>query len=70
MMSHSARGRVRRYVELIFVASVTALLLALVATLARDGLQQLPSVLAYSLGAGFGLEYVRAVWQEIVPDRC
>jgi hypothetical protein len=70
MMSTWARRRVRRYAELVFVGSVTALLLALLAELAGNGVQALPSQLVYSFAVGFGLEYVRASWREIVPHRC
>ena len=53
---------VRRYLPLVYVALVTALLLALVAELSIRGPTALPGVLVYSLGAGFGLEFVCSGW--------
>ena len=60
----------RQYTELIFVASVTVVLLALVADLTRYGTRELPPILAYAFAAGFGLEFVSASWRAIVPGRC
>jgi hypothetical protein len=52
----------RRYGELAFVAVVTACLLALVAVEAAEGPASLPGAVLYALAAGFGLEFVSAVW--------
>jgi hypothetical protein len=52
----------RRYGELAFVAVVTACLLAFVAVEALEGPSSLPGVVLYALAAGFGLEFVSAVW--------
>jgi hypothetical protein len=52
----------RRYGELAFVAVVTACLLALVGVEASEGLASLPGAVLYALAAGFGLEFVSAVW--------
>lgn len=53
---------VHRYVPLVYVALVTALLLALVVEQSRRGPTALPGALVYSLSAGFGLEFVCSRW--------
>ena len=60
----------RQYTQFFFMASVTAVLLALVADLTRYGMRELPAILAYAFAAGFGLEFVSASWRAIVPGRC
>jgi hypothetical protein len=52
----------RRYGELAFMAVVTACFLALVAIEAAEGPSSLPGAVLYALAAGFGLEFVSAVW--------
>ncbi len=53
---------VHRDLPLVYVALVTALLLALVAEQSSRGPTALPGVLVYSLAAGFGLEFVCSTW--------
>ena len=53
---------VHRYLPLVYVGLVTALLLALVAEQARRGSAALPGVLVCALAAGFGLEFVWSSW--------
>lgn len=55
-------GAATRYAGLAFVGSVTALLLAAVAARALSGPAGLAQASVYALAAGFGLEYVSAVW--------
>lgn len=61
-MRETALQRTLRYMPLIFMVLVTAMVLALVAEQARRGLDGLPGMVIYSLTAGFGLEFVTAVW--------
>lgn len=56
-----------RYAGLVFVGSVTALLLAAVATRALAGPAGLAQAAVYALAAGFGLEYLAAVWTRREP---
>ena len=51
-----------RHLPLVYVALVTAALLALVAEEATRGPVALPAILVYALAAGFGLEFVRSGW--------
>jgi hypothetical protein len=53
---------VRRYLPLVYVGLVTALLLALVAEQASRGPAAVPGVLVCALAAGFGLEFVWSGW--------
>ncbi len=54
--------KVDRYLALVYVALVTAVLLALVAEEATRGPVALPGILVYALAAGFGLEFVSSTW--------
>ena len=51
-----------RYAQLTFMALVTAVLLASVYHQTGAGLDGIPGMVVYALGAGFGLEFVAAVW--------
>jgi hypothetical protein len=61
-MSAKTMRTKRRYAELVFVALVTACLLAFVFSQAARGPAGLPGVVVYGFAAGFGLEYVSSVW--------
>ena len=61
-MREMTTGRGRRYIELGFMAVVTAVLLAFVAEQTRHGLDGLPGILVFAFGAGFGLEFVSSSW--------
>lgn len=61
-MRETTVQRVSRYSGLVFVASVTVCLLALVLGQAARGLEGLPAALVYAFAAGFGLEFVGAAW--------
>ena len=63
MMRDTARRNARQYAEFVFVAVVTALLLALVADGTRRGFGWLPAMLVFSFAAGFGLEFVSSSWR-------
>jgi hypothetical protein len=52
----------RRYAQLTFMAGVTAVLLASVFHQTDAGISGIPGMVVYALGAGFGLEYVTAIW--------
>ncbi len=54
--------KLHRYLAVVYVALVTALLLALVAEQASRGPAALPGALVYALAAGFGLEFVWSAW--------
>ena len=53
---------VNRYLPLVYVGLVTALLLALVAEQATRRPAAVPGVLVCALAAGFGLEFVWSAW--------
>lgn len=53
---------VHRYLPVVYVALVTALLLALVADQTSRGPAALPGILVHALAAGFGLEFVCSRW--------
>jgi len=59
----------RRYAELVFVALVTAILLAFVFGQASRGPIGLPGVAVYGFAAAFGLEYVSSIWTGRAPRR-
>jgi hypothetical protein len=61
-MSEKTIRTARRRAELVFVAIVTACLLAFVFGQATRGPTGLPGVVVYGFAAGFGLEYVSSVW--------
>ncbi len=60
--------RGRRYLELAFMAVVTAVLLALVADQTHRGFDGLPSILVAAFAAGFGLEFVSSSWRDRLQD--
>lgn len=51
-----------RYGRLVFMAVVTAWFVAAVFVQASQGLQGVPAAVAFAFAAGFGLEYLCAVW--------
>lgn len=53
---------VHRYLPLVYVGVVTAVLLAHVAEQATRGPTAVPGVLVCALAAGFGLEFVWSGW--------
>ena len=61
-MTENAMHRVHRLAVLAFMATVTACLLALVFEQATRGPSGLVGGVGFALAAGFGLEYVGAVW--------
>ncbi len=52
----------QRVAVLVFIASVTTVLLAFVFGQAARGLAGLPGVLVYAFAAGFGLEFLGSAW--------
>jgi hypothetical protein len=61
-MNERAIEKSWQYGQLVFVAAVTALLLSFVFDHASDGLAGLAGMAVWSFAAGFGLEFVCAVW--------
>jgi hypothetical protein len=61
-MKENVISQGRHYGRLIFIAGVTAYLLAVVFGQATQGPSGLPAVLVYSFAAGFGLEFLCASW--------
>jgi hypothetical protein len=51
-----------RYVQLAFVATVTAILLASVFEQTGAGIRGIPGMVVYAFAAGFGLEFISSVW--------
>lgn len=51
-----------RYAQLIFMAAVTAILLASVFEQTAAGFGGIPGMVVYAFAAGFGLEFVSAIW--------
>jgi hypothetical protein len=48
--------------QLAFMATTTIVLLAFTFDQADRGLEGIPTMVVYALTAGFGLEFIRAVW--------
>jgi len=63
MTRETTRRQGRRYAQLVFVAAVTAMLLALVVEQTERGLTGVPATLVYAFAAGFGLEFVASFWR-------
>lgn len=57
-MNQTTIRRAGRCAALLFMATVTACLLAFVAGLASRGPSALPAVIVYAFASGFGLEFV------------
>jgi len=62
-------SRMCRHAGLLFVASVTVCLLALVPGQAARGAEGLAGLLVYAFAAGFGLEFVGAAWTGVWHQR-
>lgn len=56
------REKLHRTAVLVFMAGVTAVLLALAFGQTARGAAGLPATVVYAFAAGFGLEFVGSVW--------
>ncbi len=68
-MNERAIEKSWQYGQLVFVAAVTACLLAFVFDQAANGLAGLAGMVVWSFAAGFGLEFVCASWTGRSTDR-
>jgi hypothetical protein len=61
-MREKATAIAQRHVQLVFVAAVTAILLASVFEQTDAGPAGIPGMVVYAFAAGFGLEFIWATW--------
>lgn len=61
-MRETTVQRAHRVAVLVFIATLTTVLLAFVFGQAARGLAGLPGVLVYAFAAGFGLEFLGSAW--------
>jgi hypothetical protein len=61
-MNHDKIEKIQTHIRWVFMAIVTATMLALTFDHARRGLPTMPTVAVYALTVGFGLEFLRAEW--------